>query len=324
MNFILDEENNSDEIFQESKQPRIGLIAKLCSLALVVTLGGTYAADIRIGTGSSQEFGQGVQITSSCDSEINIVPVAKFRNDVLVPGNYVESFNISNVSDKCRDKLFVLRAYPESGEALSGNSSEPFRTFKFHFHQYGWSRDDMGCISFQGATVGSQESNSARIDLTSCIDSNNRVGMGSNNQPPMRANDVYKFTLESRPYTVAQIDLLATDTSTNLGWAYKTGESDFISWMTNTVSFPLYPDLALGDQFMVFAKISTSDFNNSARNSNIYSLTQSSNVICRYSGKYQASAQITEAPFIGLNGPGMYSWVAYVCKATGAGSITFS
>lgn len=324
MNFILDQEDCGDETSQEISHSRIERIVKLCSLALVVALGGTYASNINIGTGQSQEFGQGVQITSSCDPEITIIPVAKFRNDVVVPGNYVESFNISNVSDKCRDKLFVLRAYPEIGEALSGNSSEPFRTFKFHFHQYGWSRDDFGCISFLGATVGSQESNSARIDLTSCIYVNNHLGMGSNNQPPMRANDVYKFTLETRPYTVAQIDLLAIDTSTNLGWAYKTGEGDFISWMTNTVSFPIYPDLALGDQFMVFAKISTSDFNNSARNSNIYTLTQSSNVTCRYSGKYQSGAQITEGPFIGKNGPGMYPWVAYICKTTGAGSITFS
>lgn len=324
MNFILDEENYTDERFQESKQPRIGLIAKLCSLALVVTLGGTYAADIRIGTGSSQEFGQGVQIASSCDSQIDVKPVAKYRNDAVVPATYVQSFDISKVSNSCIDKLFVLSAYPETGSALSGNSTMPYRTFKFHFNSGGWVRDDLGCTNFQMTTVGSSESNAANMDLETCFLNWNGTTWGRFDQPPLRANEVYRFTLETRPYTIAKVDLQNTGTNSHLGWAVKSEEGDFISVMSNSSSFPLYPDLAVTDSFMVFGEITSADFNNASRNSNIYTVTTSPNISCTYVGKYQANAIISQEPFTGKNAPGGYSWASYSCKATGAGSITLS
>ncbi len=324
MNFILDEEFDENTSVQREKNSFLSRIAGLSLVALLAILGGTYAANINIGTGQSQEFGQGIQITSSCDSDMKVIPVAKYRNDAVVRATYVQSFDFSNVSNNCSDKLFVLRAYPETASALSGNSSMPFRTFKFHFNMGGWIRDDFGCANFQMTTVGSIESNSAQMNLENCFLNWNGTSWGVFDQPPLKANEMYKFTLETRPYTVAKVELQATDTSTHLGWAVKTEEGDFISVMSNSTNFPLYPDLAVNDTFMVFGAISSSDYNNAARNSNIYTLTASSNVSCRYSGKYQANSQISEAPFIGKYSPGGYSWVSYVCKATGAGSITLS
>ena len=324
MKFLFDEDYEITEVDEQVQRKRFGLVAKICSLLLLGTLGTTFAGNIGLGSGQSQEFGQGVQITSSCDPDIKVVPVAKFRNDAAVQATYVNSFDFSNVSNKCSDKLFVLKAYPETAAALSGNSSEPFRTFKFHFNLGGWQRDDFGCINFQMWTVGSAESNAAQMQLENCFLNWNGSTWGVANQPPLRANEMYKFTLETRPYTVAKIDLQASDTSTHLGWAYKTEEGDFISFMSNSVNFPLYPDLAIGNSFMVFAQISSSDYTNPSRTSNIYTVNASSNVSCRYSGKYQNGAPISESPFVGKTSPGMYPWVAYFCTASGAGSLTLS
>lgn len=324
MKFILDQEFESVDSAVNEKNSLLSRIAKICVVAFVVTVGSTFAANINIGTGPSQEFGQGVQITSSCDPQMKVIPVARYRNDAAVKATYVQSFNFSEVSNNCSDKLFVLRAYPETASALSGNSSMPFRTFKFHFNSGGWIRDDFGCTNFQLTTVGSPESNSAQMDLENCFLNWNGINWGASDQPPLKANEMYKFTLETRPYTVARVELQATDTSTHLGWAVKTEEGDFISVMSNSVNFPLFPDLAVNDTFMLFGEISSADYNNASRNSNIYTVTPSSNVSCRYSGKYQANSQISEAPFVGKYSPGGYSWVSYLCKAAGAGSITLS
>jgi hypothetical protein len=162
------------------------------------------------------------------------------------------------------------------------------------------------------------------MDLENCFMFWNGVDRGMISEPPLKANEMYKFTLETKPYTIARVELEVSDTNTHLGWAVKTEEGDFISSMSNATSFPLFPDVALNDTFMVFAEISNSDYNNAARNSNIFSITTSTNVNCRYSGKYLPGSQISEAPFVGKSSPGGYSWASYLCKAAGAGSISLS
>lgn len=324
MKFLFDEEYSCEEQEVEKRTSRSGFIVRIASLLFLGTLGVTLAANINLGTPETQEFGQGVQITSACDSKIKVLPVARYRNDAAVPATYVQSFDFSEISNLCSDKLFVLRAYPETGSALSGNSSMPFRSFKFHFNMGGWVRDDFGCTNFQLTTVGSTESNAAKMDLEYCFLNWNGTTNGAFDQPPLKANEVYRFTLETRPYTIAKIDLQNTGANSHLGWAVKSEEGDFISVMSNSSSFPLYPDLAVNDSFIVFGEITSADYGNASRNSNIYTITTSPNVTCTYAGKYQPNSLISQSPFTGKYSPGGYQWVAYSCKATGAGSITLS
>jgi hypothetical protein len=63
-----------------SKKSNLKSLAGLATVAAVAVLGSTLAANISLGTGSSLEFGQGVQITAACDSSITLTPKVNFVN----------------------------------------------------------------------------------------------------------------------------------------------------------------------------------------------------------------------------------------------------
>lgn len=324
MRFLLDDqdpETTFEESGEKTKPRRLFIIGLLLSVS---TLSFTLAANISLGNNSAKEFGQGVLAANSCDPTIDIKPTTVFRNDTETPAMYVESFDLSNVSQSCSNKLFVLRAYPDSGTALTMNSSEPFKTLKFHFDSNNWVRDDLGCVGFENGVVNSIESNSVRVKLNSCIDTWYQYTKNQMINRPLRSNEMYRYTLETRPFTMAKIDVSSSVNGSTLGWAYNTGEGKFISYMTNSTSFPLYPDMSASNNFILFANISSTDFNDSAKNSNIYSVTTSANVSCIYDKKYAPSSQITTGAYANNSAPGMHYWVAYSCTTTGAGTVSFS
>ncbi len=63
-----------------SKKSNLKSLAGLATVAAVAVLGSTLAANISLGTGSSIEFGQGVQVTAACDSSITLSPKVNFVN----------------------------------------------------------------------------------------------------------------------------------------------------------------------------------------------------------------------------------------------------
>ena len=63
-----------------SKKNNLKSLAGLATVAAVAVLGSTLAANISLGTGSTLEFGQGVQVTAACDNAITLSPQVNFVN----------------------------------------------------------------------------------------------------------------------------------------------------------------------------------------------------------------------------------------------------
>ncbi len=96
------------------KKSNLKSLAGLATVAAVAVLGSTLAANISLGTGSAIEFGQGVQVTSACDSLIKLSPKANFVNDANNPQFYLSTVSFTEVdgtSSGCQDKVLTLNAY---------------------------------------------------------------------------------------------------------------------------------------------------------------------------------------------------------------------
>jgi hypothetical protein len=86
----------------------------LAGIAAVALLGSTLAANISLNSGAGVEFGQGVALTTACDSEITSTPTATFAN---AEGGGTFNFStvaFSNVSSACLGKTFTLKAYGDT------------------------------------------------------------------------------------------------------------------------------------------------------------------------------------------------------------------
>lgn len=91
-------------------------------VAAVTVFGSTLAANINLGSGSSLEFGQGIQLTTACSgsSTLKITPQAKFVNVQGGGDFYFKSVTVSDIPLGCQGSDFILNAYGEtSAVALS-------------------------------------------------------------------------------------------------------------------------------------------------------------------------------------------------------------
>jgi hypothetical protein len=77
---ILKFENAPAPRKSSAKKSNLKSLAGLATVAAVAVLGSTLAANISLGTGSTLEFGQGVQVTAACDNEITLSPKVNFVN----------------------------------------------------------------------------------------------------------------------------------------------------------------------------------------------------------------------------------------------------
>ena len=83
-----------------------------------VALGSTLAASINLNDSGPVEFGQGVTQATACDDEITLTPTSTFVNSAGAGSHKFSSLNISGInssSDKCSGKIFVIKAYGDSG-----------------------------------------------------------------------------------------------------------------------------------------------------------------------------------------------------------------
>ena len=128
---ILKFENAPAPRKSTAKKSNLKSLAGLATVAAVAVLGSTLAANISLGTGSAIEFGQGVQVTSACDSLIKLSPKVNFVNDATNPQFYLSTVSFSEVdgqSSGCQDKVLTLNAYGDSSAtplnlASSGNTA---------------------------------------------------------------------------------------------------------------------------------------------------------------------------------------------------------
>ena len=110
-----------------AKKSNLKSLAGLATVAAVAVLGSTLAANISLGTGSTLEFGQGVQVTAACDSAITLSPKVTFVNNSTNPQFYFSTVSFSGVDARaanqgttvdggtgCSGRTLTLNAYGDS------------------------------------------------------------------------------------------------------------------------------------------------------------------------------------------------------------------
>lgn len=99
------------------KKKNLKAFAGLATIAAVAALGSTLAANISLGSGSSLEFGQGVQVASACDNSITLTPKATFVNSAS-PSFMLSTISFTGVdaasTTTCQGKTLSLNAYGDT------------------------------------------------------------------------------------------------------------------------------------------------------------------------------------------------------------------
>ena len=128
----FDEEYFDDPESAKDRKSRVG--TKLFALSLigvVAILGSTLATNINLNSGQGIEFGQGLTQATSCDSKVKVKPVSSFTDNLWTEvggvdfhedGFIVSDFIVSDISNNCRGKQFVINAYGDT-------SSTPLNAF---------------------------------------------------------------------------------------------------------------------------------------------------------------------------------------------------
>ena len=97
----------------QKKSSTRGLLA-VAGFAAIAVLGSTLAANISLNSGSL-EFGQGVAVTSACDSDgITATPKAVFANTSGAGSFNFASISFTGIADACTGDLFTVNAYGDS------------------------------------------------------------------------------------------------------------------------------------------------------------------------------------------------------------------
>ena len=105
-----------------AKKSNLKSLAGLATVAAVAVLGSTLAANISLGTGSSLEFGQGVQVTAACDSAITLSPKVTFVNSTTNPQFYLSTISFSGVDTRTAGSTDVSGATGCAGRTLTLNA----------------------------------------------------------------------------------------------------------------------------------------------------------------------------------------------------------
>jgi hypothetical protein len=142
----------------QKKSSTRGLLA-VAGFAAIAVLGSTLAANISLNSGTL-EFGQGVAVTSACDSDgITATPKAVFSN-VTGGGSFnFASVSFSGISTSCANKLFTLNAYGDTSAtplniATVGATSYSVATFMFSATLPGSSYISTGSYTTTTAEIG--------------------------------------------------------------------------------------------------------------------------------------------------------------------------
>ena len=178
-----------------AKKSNLKSLAGLATVAAVAVLGSTLAANISLGTGSSLEFGQGVQVTAACDSAITLSPKVTFVNNATNPQFYFSTISFSDVDGRA------------SGSSVSGGGTG-CATRTFTLNAYG----DSSATPVSFATVNTSLVSSATIGITGSTPTaaagftiSNTANLNAANSsfdlgittPAATSGAIYKLTLQS-------------------------------------------------------------------------------------------------------------------------------
>lgn len=127
----------------------------LFSLLLLFPIGGTMATNVTIGSGNPIEFGQGVQVITTCAPNVPIYlrPHESFVNAPGAEGRFMFSgVSLEGIQNSCIGYDFIIRAYGETGSAipLFDTSKREARVFQSSNSTFSRSSSDGFSISHQG------------------------------------------------------------------------------------------------------------------------------------------------------------------------------
>jgi hypothetical protein len=110
---------SDDPSTQESPKGRSSYkIFSLLGIGAFLLIGSTFAANINLNSGQNVEFGQGILVATSCDSEITLTPFSTFINTSGSGAFYFSGFTLSNIdTPACNDRSFSLSAYENSSSS---------------------------------------------------------------------------------------------------------------------------------------------------------------------------------------------------------------
>ena len=201
------EDNYSDDPI-EPKTSKDSIFSKLFSfvgIAALLVIGSTFAANINFNSGQNVEFGQGVSVSTVCDSSVTVTPYTSFINSAGSGSFYFSGFSLSNVNvANCNGVTFTIRAYDSS-------TATPLTLFST---SSAVSIDDtstsLALTSGQvGLTADTSTASSGTIKVTF-------------NSPTALSSNVYKLTLESSGAGTQQISVITvsafTFTEISAGW----------------------------------------------------------------------------------------------------------
>ena len=135
-----------------------GLVAA-AGFAAIAVLGSTLAANSSLNSGTL-EFGQGVAVTSACDSDgITATPKAVFANASGAGQFNFASIAFTGIASGCANKLFTVNAYGDTSAtplniATVGANSYNVATFVFSATLPGSSYISTGSYTSSSAEIG--------------------------------------------------------------------------------------------------------------------------------------------------------------------------
>ena len=174
------------------KKSNLKSLAGLATVAAVAVLGSTLAANISLGTGSTLEFGQGVQVTAACDTSITLAPKVTFVNTAGGGTFYFSTVGFSSVDARTANNS----TYNNESTGRQG------RTFQLNAY------DNSSATPVQFATVNSALVSVATVGINSStpvftIANTANLGTATSSfdlgisQPAATSGAVYKLTLQS-------------------------------------------------------------------------------------------------------------------------------
>jgi alpha-tubulin suppressor-like RCC1 family protein len=175
------DDNYSDDPI-EPENSKGSVFSKLFSfvgIGALLVVGSTFAANINLNSGQRVEFGQGISIVTSCDSQVTLTPRASFVNASGSGSFYFSSFTLSNVDvTACNGVSFTLKAF-------GNTSSDPLTLF---------STNNSAVIN-DSSTAFVVAANQSGLTLS---DTSTTGAFTANFSSPVAlASDVYKITFET-------------------------------------------------------------------------------------------------------------------------------
>ncbi len=176
----FDDNYSDDPIEPEtSKGSVFSKLFSFAGIAALLVVGSTFASNINLNSGQRVEFGQGISIVTSCDSQIVLTPRASFVNASGSGSFYFSSFTLSNVDvTACNGVSFTLKAFGNTG-------SDPLTLF---------STNNSAVIN-DSSTAFVVAANQSGLTLS---DTSTSGAFTANFTSPVAlASDVYKITIET-------------------------------------------------------------------------------------------------------------------------------